>query len=287
MTVEKAVATHSEMGFLEGRKFVITEILAVLDVPPTKVGIVESANRSNSKEQDKSFRAESVAPIQYIVESVINAQFIQPVLGVKNTIFTHAEGDTRDATEMMEYFTRGIGYGVYNPNEVRAKMGMAPVEGGDINAIMTPTGFVPLDRLDLFFQLPAPNIEKVPQNPENRDPVEGETPPKPSVHTEVATGQSRHITKSYSHEEAQLGYDSVKKGVYSILTSGDTPSRTDLLKALSYLDEGKDLNPTFNMWYLDIKKALRATDDLVQEGYLVRIRDEVITWIQEQENGNV
>src|SRR5690606_4318772 len=97
VTVEKAVETHHDMGFLEGRRFILMEILAVLDVPPTKVGIMESANRSNSKEQDKSFRSESVAPLQYIVESALNAQFVQPVLGVQNTIFVHSEGDTRDA----------------------------------------------------------------------------------------------------------------------------------------------------------------------------------------------
>ena len=146
VSVAKAVTSQKDMGFLEGRKFILTEILAVLDVPPAKIGIMESANRSNSKEQDKSFRSESIGPLQYIVESVINAQFIQPVLGVQNTIFVHSEGDTRDATELMTYYTRGIGYGVFNPNEVRAKMGMAPVDGGDVNAIMTPTGFVPLDR---------------------------------------------------------------------------------------------------------------------------------------------
>src|SRR5690606_37137693 len=126
VTVEKAVETHHDMGFLEGRRFILMEILAVLDVPPTKVGIMESANRSNSKEQDKSFRSESVAPLQYIVESALNAQFVQPVLGVQNTIFVHSEGDTRDAVELMDYYTKGIAWGIYNPNEVRAKMGQAP-----------------------------------------------------------------------------------------------------------------------------------------------------------------
>src|SRR6478609_807818 len=45
ISIDKSVATHTEMGFLAGRKFIILEILAVLDVPPAKVGIMESANR--------------------------------------------------------------------------------------------------------------------------------------------------------------------------------------------------------------------------------------------------
>jgi len=196
VTVEKAVTSQRDMGFLEGRKFILTEILAVLDVPPAKIGIMESANRSNSKEQDKSFRSESIAPLQYIVESVINSQFIQPVLGVENTIFVHSESDTRDQTELMTYYTKGIAYGIQTPNEVRAKMGMAPVDGGDINGIMTPTGFIPLDRLDLFFKVPENNLNDVPVNPDNRDPIQGEPLPKPSVETEIATGISKSVTKS-------------------------------------------------------------------------------------------
>src|SRR5690606_14585092 len=124
VSVAKSVATHNEMGFLEGRQFIITEILAVLNVPPSKIGLMENANRSNSKEQDKSFRSESISPLQNIVENVVNSQFIQPILGVMNTKFVHAEGDTRDAVELMDYYTKGVGWGIYNVNEVRAKMGM-------------------------------------------------------------------------------------------------------------------------------------------------------------------
>lgn len=151
--IKKSVATHQEMGFLEGRRFIILEILAVLDVPPAKVGIMETANRSNSKEQDKTFRTESIDALQYIVEAVINDQFIRKILGVENTIFVHSEGDTRDAIEQMDLYKTSIGWGVLNVNEVRSRLGMAPVEGGDINGIMTPTGFVPLNALEDSYRL--------------------------------------------------------------------------------------------------------------------------------------
>src|SRR5690606_3921585 len=42
VSVAKSVATHNEMGFLEGRQFIITEILAVLNVPPSKIGLMEN-----------------------------------------------------------------------------------------------------------------------------------------------------------------------------------------------------------------------------------------------------
>jgi HK97 family phage portal protein len=191
VTIEKSVATHQEMGFLEGRRFIIMEILAVLGVPPAKIGIMESANRSNSKEQDKTFRTEAVSALQNLVELTVNDDFIRPTLGVENTIFVHSEGDTRDAIEQMDYFTKGQAWGIFNPNEVRAKLGMAPVEGGDINGIMSPTGFVPLDRLTLYF---APM--EVPANavPSKDDPIEGEPVPQSTVNT--GPGAAPRIAKS-------------------------------------------------------------------------------------------
>src|SRR5690606_5528480 len=281
VTVEKAVETHHDMGFLEGRRFILMEILAVLDVPPTKVGIMESANRSNSKEQDKSFRSESVAPLQYIVESALNAQFVQPVLGVQNKIFVQSEGDTRDAVELMDYYTKGIAWGIYNSHEVLAKMGQAPVDGGDVNGIMASTGFVPLDRLDLYFKIPQPNVDKVPLNPDNRDPIEGEPMPQPTPGTEIAPGLSREAVKSLNLDDA---YDAARQGVYTLLRAGANPSRQDLVKALTYFEEAQDANNFFSLWYKDTKRAISATDPDVRDGYLERLKDDFYSWLTEKES---
>lgn len=281
VTVEKSVETHTEMGFLEGRKFIILEILAVLDVPPAKVGIMESANRSNSKEQDKSFRSESIMPLQNIVESAINGQFIKPILGVENTIFVHSEGDTRDQTELMEYYTKGIAWGVYNVNEVRAKMGFAPVEGGDINGIMAPTGFVPLDRLNLFFRPPKTNIDEVPPDP--RDPVTGEPMPKPSFETEVATMiAGRNVSKSMSQE----AWDAAREGMRILMLRRDDESpisRSDLVKAYSYFVEAEGVDIAFDRVGSLVKKAKDTDDDDLRLGYIERIKDIFYSWLAQRE----
>src|SRR5688500_991587 len=146
--VEKAVVSHNEMGFLEGRRFLLQEILAVLDVPPAKIGIMETANRSNSKEQDKTFRTESVKFIQFLVSEAINDHFIRPILGVMDTKFEHQQTDTRDALEMMEYYDKSIRNGSMNVNEVRGELGRSHVEGGDINLMQTSVGAMPLTRIE-------------------------------------------------------------------------------------------------------------------------------------------
>ena len=255
ITISKSVATHTEMGFLEGRTFIIQEILAVLDVPPAKLGRMGDANRSNSKEQDQSFRAESVAPLQWIMEAAINGQFVRPIMGVTDTIFVHAEGNNRDEIERMEYFTKAEGWGILSPNEVRAKLGYAPVDGGDVNFVMTPTGAVPLDRMDLYFQIPKTNVQDVPPSKENDDPVEGEPMPQRTQNTNTQTVGKAH-TQNIAEAMALLK-SATHKGHLAV--------------AYSYLTDALDLGlAEIKEAYTAVQKALSADDPLLAEGYLGR-----------------
>ena len=268
--IKKSVANHTEMGFLEGRKFIILEILAVLDVPPAKVGIMESANRSNSKEQDKTFRTESISPLQNLVQDVINDYFIRDILGVKNTIFVHAEGDTRDQIEQMNYFTKGQAFGNFNSNEVRAKLGMAPVEGGDINFIMTPTGAVPLDRMQLYFQIPKTNVQDVPPVPS--DPVEGE--PIVARPPQVVSAEGS-LKKSHDPTEV-IDYASANFALHAALVKLTEPYHTDssLRQAYSYLNDALVLDDTRVMnAYVSVQKALTSSDMLLKQGYIERAHE--------------
>ncbi len=268
VTIEKSVATHQEMGFLEGRRFIIMEILAVLGVPPAKIGIMETANRSNSKEQDKTFRTEAVSSLQNLVQLTLNDDFIRPILGVENTIFVHSEGDTRDAIEQMDYYTKGEAWGVFNVNEVRAKLGMAPVEGGDINGIMSPTGFVPLDRLTVYFQPLQPAKNAVPSAD---DPLSGEPPPKSTVN--IGTGLSPRVRKAYG--------DSVLSAQGAIIKLAlSTNNDSALRQAYSYLVDCADLGDS----RLDnareaVSKALQTDDALLRLGYIERAQEAVSAFI--------
>ena len=264
--IKKSVATHQEMGFLEGRRFIIMEILAVLGVPPVKIGILESANRSNSKEQDKTFRTEHVAPLQNIVQNVINNFFIRNILGVEETIFVHAEGDTRDAIEQMDYYTKGEAWGVFNPNEIRSRLGMAPVEGGEINLIMTPTGAVPLDRMNLYFSLPEQNTDKIP--PVATDPPQGESMPKDTV--EVATAFP--AAKSRSIPLTLQG---------AIVKITEAPHNESALRqAYSYLvDASESGDPRVINARDSLSKACRTNDTILRQGYIERAQEAVSVFL--------
>lgn len=153
VSVSRSVASPAEMQFIEGRKQLLMEILAVFDIPYTKIGgTSESANRSQSSENDKSFRAESIVPLQSIVEEGINEQLIFTVFGFDDIIFAHKDVDQRDEAQKMSLFKTGLEAGVYTINEVRGWLGLSPIEGGDVPFVNSPLGLVPVSDISAVVQ---------------------------------------------------------------------------------------------------------------------------------------
>jgi HK97 family phage portal protein len=147
--VSKSVSSPAEMQFIEGRKQLTMEILAVFDLPYTKLGgTSESANRSQSSENDKTFRSETIKPLQSVVEEVINEQLLYVIFNIKDTLFQHAEVDFRDESAQMDMYIKGLSHGIYTINYVRNKLGLPPIEGGDIASLSTPLGLMPVQEVE-------------------------------------------------------------------------------------------------------------------------------------------
>lgn len=147
--VHKSVATPQEMQFIEGRKLLREEMLEVLDVPHVKLGITEDANRSTSKEDDNSFRSESIAPLQSIVEEEVNNALILDMFGWQDVLFRHNEVSTRDSLDMMKLLAEAERMGVLSIDEIRDRQfGLPKVEGGSQHFVQTAAGLIPLPLLD-------------------------------------------------------------------------------------------------------------------------------------------
>lgn len=242
-----AVASHEEMGFLKGRTDIRHRILSALDVPPAKVGDIDNANRSNSKEQDKSFRTESIMPTQYVVEEVINDQFMQGILGLTETIFVHSEADVRDQQEQMDLWVKGIQNGILKRNEARGKMGLKPEPGGDILTAISPTGIVPVVDIELYFRLSKPNTQ-------GKDPI------PESMHDghEHARGPDGTLTGPEPKESKPApaaGQTPASKGVQA----------ATLVDLLPYFEKARDHDPTLRQLYLHITEEMGDDRPLLLE----------------------
>jgi HK97 family phage portal protein len=179
--VSKSVSSPAEMQFIEGRRQLTMEILAVFDLPYTKLGgTSESANRSQSAENDKTYRTETIQPLQAIVEEVINENLIINTFGIDDILFEHREIDTRDEATQMKLYIDAMTHGIYDLNYIRKAVGVAPTEGGDTAFFQTSTGLVPVAEA-LAPAQPAPQVTDQPINQpgEPLDPVDTSNPTAP------------------------------------------------------------------------------------------------------------
>jgi HK97 family phage portal protein len=165
--VSKSVSSPAEMQFIEGRKQLTMEILAVFDLPYTKLGgTSESANRSQSAENDKTFRSETIKPLQSVIEEVINEQLLYVIFNIKDTLFQHAEVDYRDESAQMDMYIKGLSHGIYTINYVRNKLGLPPIEGGDVASLSTPLGLMPVQEVESAAQAILAAKTGAPANPQ-------------------------------------------------------------------------------------------------------------------------
>jgi len=118
-----------DAGFLNYRKANRDEILMVHRVPPSKITIVENANLSNSRDQDKTFREQVVRPEQRRIEFKMN-QVIREQMGIQDWEFRFREMDLSEELQQAEVAKIYAGIGVWTPNEIRAKQGLEALEEG-------------------------------------------------------------------------------------------------------------------------------------------------------------
>lgn len=156
--VTKSISSRAEMQFIEGRKFNREEILSVLDVDPSKIGINENSNRSVSKEADNTFRQENISPLQLIVEEEINNALILNLFTWDDILFRQNDSSRRDQLDMMKLYAEAERMGVYSINQVKGELGLPPITGGNVHFIQTAAGAIPVEWLDdVAKRLIAPN----------------------------------------------------------------------------------------------------------------------------------
>jgi phage portal protein BeeE len=144
--VAKSVSSRADMQYIEGRHFNVDEILAVLQMSRTRLGIpVKPGAPGEGKEEGDTFQEEVIFPWQSIVEDEINNQLIMRIFGWDDVLFQHLEGDPRRRKDQADLWDKHQQRGRMNINEIRAEMGLGPVSGGDVYAIQTAAGLIPVD----------------------------------------------------------------------------------------------------------------------------------------------
>ena len=129
--------------FLETRQFQVQETTRIFRMPPHKVQDLSRATYSNIEEQAIEYVSDTLRPWLTRWEQQINKDLIMP--GEQKTIFAEHLMDAllRGKTlERFESYAKGIGNGIYSPNDVLELENRNPYEGGDVH--LQPLNMIPI-----------------------------------------------------------------------------------------------------------------------------------------------
>lgn len=109
------------------------EIISTFGVPPAKLGIIESGNLGGgtAEGQDKSFRVNTIIPVQNLVLEKFNFHLLQQGFGIYDWHLEFGEIDFRDSKVVEEIRDMRLRSGAYSLNRYRDEIGEPPVDGGD------------------------------------------------------------------------------------------------------------------------------------------------------------
>jgi PBSX family phage portal protein len=126
--MEPIEAGTQESSFNTYRKMNRDEILLAHRVPINKIGTPEGINLAAARDADKTFREQVCRPAQMNLEKKMNKIISEmtDALLLKFNELTLTDEDTQSKID-----ERYLRMQVITPNEVRIRMGMVPIDGGD------------------------------------------------------------------------------------------------------------------------------------------------------------
>ena len=122
--------SHSDMEFIEQRRFSRDEILAIFRVPKIIVGIMEDVNRASAEAAMYAFMQWTILPKMRRIVDTLN-EFYLPLFGDKTLRFEFANKAPEDRDQLVNFFNAGINNGYLSPNDVRRMLGLPELVDGE------------------------------------------------------------------------------------------------------------------------------------------------------------
>lgn len=131
LKMEKSMATHSEMQFIEQQKYSRDKIMATYRVPKSILGLTEDVNRANAESGEYVFAKRVIVPKLKRITEQLN-EFLLPMFGLDHTYFIDFEDPVPENVEQkLKVSTESYNMGIATRNEARELIGLEPVKDGD------------------------------------------------------------------------------------------------------------------------------------------------------------
>lgn len=134
MDLAPPAMTAEDAQWIESRKFSRTDIAMFFGVPPHMIGDTEKSTSwgTGLEQQTQGFVTFSLEDDLTMWEEAIDRDLVPPADVAVYSRFNRAALVKGDIKTRWEAYVKGLQWGVWSPNEVRALEDMNPREGGDV-----------------------------------------------------------------------------------------------------------------------------------------------------------
>lgn len=112
--------------FLAYQAFLIREIATAFDLSPQNLGIERDVNRNTSEVAEDRDRQHAIQPMADLIASHLTRDALQGRLGFSHLQFEFVGLNPEDEVSLQKVFEGHYRTNVVTPNEIRARLGMAP-----------------------------------------------------------------------------------------------------------------------------------------------------------------
>lgn len=142
LKMAKTGFSQREMEFLKGQEWTRDKIMSMTGTTKTLLGITDDVNRSNAEVAEVVFNKYTILPKAEKMAEYLNEYYVPMFKRTENLFYMVDDPTPPNAEEQIVKYKAALGGASWmTQNEVRAKEGLEPVEGGD--TLYAPANVVP------------------------------------------------------------------------------------------------------------------------------------------------
>jgi len=129
--------SNRDMQMMEYLKWTVSIKTACYGLSPQDIGFVMDFHRTTGETQSNISQARGVKTVLHLLEQYYNAEIVKKEFPFDDVKFAWSDTDLTDTEKESRVDTADIGAGVLTRNERRKKLGLKPIDGGDVATITT------------------------------------------------------------------------------------------------------------------------------------------------------
>jgi HK97 family phage portal protein len=149
------------------QRFLVEEICRVWNLPPTFVQDLSNGTFANTEQADIFYGKHTLGPLLALIEGELNAKLFGKANRANVVEFDLGGIERGDYTSVTTGVGNMVNRGVMTVNEGRAKLGLPPIDGGDVPIIQG--AMKPLDQAGAGFEPVVPAAD--PESAQPQDPA--------------------------------------------------------------------------------------------------------------------